>query len=109
VTSTDWFQVVLILLAIVLTGLNAAAEVALTRTNRVRALRLAEEGRRGSAAVVRVVEDPAPFLNVILFLTLLFTIGGSTIATSLAVRHLQDAGEIVAAVGMTLLLFVFAR
>ena len=35
----------------------------------------------------RIVDDPAPYLNVVLLLTLLATIGGTTIATSLAVRH----------------------
>jgi magnesium and cobalt exporter, CNNM family len=109
VTTGEWFEVFLIVLSVVLVGLNGASEVAITRTNRVRALRLAEEGRRGSPALVRIVENPAPHLNVVLFLTLLFTIGGSTIATSLAVRHFHDAGEIVAAIGMTLLLFIFAE
>src|SRR5207249_1067030 len=87
----------------------AASESAITRMNRVRAFRLREEGRRGAAALVRIVENPAPFLNVILFLTLLFTIGGSTIATTFAVRHFHRAGEIVATILMTLLLFVFAE
>ena len=37
-----------------------------------------EEGRRGSNQLTRIVENPAPYLNVVLFLTLLFTIGGTT-------------------------------
>jgi CBS domain containing-hemolysin-like protein len=77
--------------------------------NRVRAYRLREEGRRGAGSLTRIVENPAPFLNVILFLTLLFTIGGSTIATSFAVRHFHRAGEVVATILMTLLLFIFAE
>ena len=107
--SSDWLQIVLVLLAIVLVGFNAAAEVAITRMNRVRAIRLVEEDRRGAAALARIVEQPAPYLNVVLFLTLLFTIGGTTIATSFAVAHLKNAGEIIATIAMTLLLFVFAE
>ncbi|MGZ4148667.1 MAG: hemolysin family protein [Actinomycetota bacterium] len=95
--------------SIVLVGFLAMSEVAITRTTRVRALRLREEGRRGSARLERIVDNPAPHLNVVLFLTLLFTIGGSTVATSLAVRHFHNVGEIVATVAMTLLLFVFAE
>jgi CBS domain containing-hemolysin-like protein len=75
----------------------------------VRAFRLREEGRRGSAQLTRIVENPAPYLNVVLFLTLLFTIGGSTVATSFAVRRWESAGEIVATIVMTLLLFIFAE
>ena len=108
-TSADWLSVALVIVSIVGVGFFAASEVAITRMNRVRAFRLREDGRRGASPLVRIVENPAPFLNVVLFLTLLFTIGGSTIATSFAVRHFHQAGEIVATIGMTLLLFVFAE
>jgi len=107
--STDWISVIVVLVSIVVTGFLAASEVAITRTNRVRAVRLREEGRRGANQLARIVESPAPYLNVVLFLTLLFTIGGSTVATSFAVRHFGNAGEIVATIVMTLLLFVFAE
>ena len=72
VTSTDWLSVVLVVLAIIATGFFAGSEIAITRMNRVRAYRLREEGRRGAASLTRIVENPAPYLNVILFLTLLF-------------------------------------
>jgi CBS domain containing-hemolysin-like protein len=108
-TSTDWLSLAIVLFAIVATGFCAASEVAITRTTRVRAFRLREEGRRGSAQLTRIVENPAPYLNVVLFLTLLFTIGGSTVATSFAVRRWESAGEIVATIVMTLLLFIFAE
>ena len=107
--SADWLSIVLVVVAIIGTGFFAASEIAITRMNRVRAFRLQEEGRRGAGALVRIVESPAPYLNVILFLTLLFTIGGSTVATSFAVRHFHRVGEIVATILMTLLLFVFAE
>jgi CBS domain containing-hemolysin-like protein len=109
VTSTDWLSLFLVVVAIVLTGFFAGSETAITRMSRVRAFRLREEGRRGAAPLVRIVENPAPYLNVILFLTLLFTIGGSTIATGFAVRHFHRAGEVVATILMTLLLFIFAE
>jgi len=109
VTSTDWIELFIILVLIAVVAFNAAAEVAITRTNRVRAFRLVEEKRRGSVALSRIVEDPASYLNVVLFLTLLATITGTTLATSLAVRHFARFGEIVSTVLMTLLLFVFAE
>jgi CBS domain containing-hemolysin-like protein len=108
VTSTDWISLLVVLLSIVIVGFMGASEVVITRMNRVRALRLREDGRRGSQQLVRIVENPAPYLNVVLFLTLLCTIGGSTVATSFAVRKYESAGEIVATIVMTLLLFIFA-
>ena len=105
----DWFQLFVIVLLIAAVGLLGASEVSITRVNRVRAYRFVEEKRRGASSLSKVAENPAPYLNVVLLLTLLATIGGTTIATSLAVRLFHGAGEIVATVAMTLLLFVFAE
>ncbi|MDP9295484.1 MAG: hemolysin family protein [Actinomycetota bacterium] len=108
-STGDWLEILVILLLIGFNALMASSEVAITRMNRVRAYRLSEEGRRGATFLTKIAENPAPYLNVVLLLTLLATIGGTTIATSLAVRLLGGAGEIVATVVMTLLLFVFAE
>jgi CBS domain containing-hemolysin-like protein len=86
-----------------------AAEVAITRMNRVRAYRFVEEKRRGAQSVLRITEDPAPYLNVVLLLTLLAQIGGTTIATTISVRLFESAGELIATVVMTVVLFVFAE
>jgi CBS domain containing-hemolysin-like protein len=109
VTGTDWLDLGIIFLLIVVVAFNAATEVAITRTNRVRALRLLEDNRRGAGALSRIAEDPAPYLNVVLLLTLLATIGGTTIATSVAVRHFDRAGEILSTIAMTIVLFIFAE
>jgi len=109
VSTGDWLQLFVILLLIAGVGVLGASEVSITRVNRVRAYRFAEEKRRGSGSLAKIAENPAPYLNVVLLLTLLATIGGTTIATSLAVRQFHGAGEIVATVAMTLLLFVFAE
>ena len=108
-TGGDWFQLFVIVLLIAAVGVLGASEVSITRVNRVRAYRFVEEKRRGASSLSKVAENPAPYLNVVLLLTLLATIGGTTIATSLAVRLFHGAGEIVATVAMTLLLFVFAE
>jgi CBS domain containing-hemolysin-like protein len=109
VSPTDWLEIGIIVVLIGVVAFNASTEVAITRTNRVRALRLVEEGRRGAVALSKIAEEPAPYLNVVLLLTLLATIGGTTIATSLAVRHWDRAGEVISAVVMTVLLFIFAE
>jgi CBS domain containing-hemolysin-like protein len=108
VTGTDWLEIGLIVLLIVAVGVLGASEVSITRTNRVRAYRLLEDGRRGAASLVKIAETPAPYLNVVLLLTLLATIGGTTLASTVAIRRFGGAGELVATIVMTLLLFVFA-
>jgi Mg2+/Co2+ transporter CorB len=47
-----------------------AAQAALTRMSMNRARKIAEEGQRGSAHLVRLMEDPARTLNVLALLVL---------------------------------------
>jgi CBS domain containing-hemolysin-like protein len=109
VTSGDWIGIVVVLLLVLVVAVLGAAEVAITRMNRVRAYRFVEEKRRGAQSVLRITEDPAPYLNVVLLLTLLAQIGGTTIATTISVRLFESAGELIATVVMTVVLFVFAE
>jgi CBS domain containing-hemolysin-like protein len=109
VNGADWGQLIGVLALIGTVGLMAASETAITRTNRARAYRLLEEKRRGAASLARIVDNVAPYLNVVLLLTLLATIGGTTLATVLASRHLHRYGEVIATFAMTLILFIFAE
>jgi CBS domain containing-hemolysin-like protein len=108
VSTGEWLEVLVIVVLISFVAVLGASEVSITRVNRVRAYRFVEEERRGAGSLLRIAENPAPYLNVVLLLTLLSTIGGTTIATTLAVRNLGGSGEWVATIVMTLLLFVFA-
>lgn len=100
---------VFILGLLLLAAFAAMAETAISRVGRAKAHHLEQEKRRGGAALVRIVEDPAPFLNVVLLLTLLCHITATVLATVLAVRWFDDAGEVVATVVMTLGIFIFAE
>jgi magnesium and cobalt exporter, CNNM family len=109
VTGSDWGLVIVIVILIALSALFAAAETVITRINKVRAYRLQEEGKRGAASLVKLAEDPPPYLNVVLLLMLLTHLASTTIATIVAIRVIGDLGEWVATVAMTILLFVFAE
>jgi magnesium and cobalt exporter, CNNM family len=109
VTAFEWFLLGVVLLLILLAAVLAAAEVIVTRTNKVRAYHLEEEGRRGAASLVKIVENPAPYLSVLLFLLLAIHLTGTTIATVVAIRVIGDIGEVVATAVMTVLLFVLAE
>ncbi|HEX2049689.1 MAG TPA: hemolysin family protein [Actinomycetota bacterium] len=98
-----------IVLLVVVAGVSAMAEAAIARVNRVKAHHLAEHDSKGAARLLAIVEDPAPFMNVLLLVRLLAQVGATVLATALALRHLDDAGEVVAVVVMTLLLFVLAE
>nr|MDQ3958638.1 CNNM domain-containing protein [Actinomycetota bacterium] len=107
--GTVW-TIVLIALLLAIAAFCAMAETAITRFGKVKALHLAQESTRKSAAtLLKIVEDPAPFLNVVLLVTLLAHITGTTLATGLALRTMGDGAEAVAVGAMTFLIFVLAE
>jgi putative hemolysin len=86
VTPTDWVYVVAILVLIAATGFLAMAETALTRMNRVKAIALEEEHRRGAATLARLIERPERFLNPILLMLLTCQLVIATLVGFLADR-----------------------
>jgi CBS domain containing-hemolysin-like protein len=109
VSTGDWWSLFFVALLVVGAGAMAASEAAVVRMTRVRAMALADEGRRGANTLVRITQDPARYLNPILFATLALHVIGTTLATAVAVRHLGSAGEWVASAVLTSILFVFAE
>jgi CBS domain containing-hemolysin-like protein len=53
---------------ILLAGVLACAEAAISRVSRVRAQELVREGRRSAPSVLAIATDPARYVNVLLFL-----------------------------------------
>ena len=106
---SDLWSLLIVLLLLFVAGFLAMAETSIARVTRVKGLHLAQEKKRGSEPLLKIVEDPAPFLSVVLFLTLLAHIGGTAIATGVAIRHYGSGGEALAAGVMTVLVFVFAE
>ena len=88
-TSIDVWELILVGALILVAAVLAMAEVSITRMSRVRAYRLNDEGRRGAKALVRIADNPAQYLNVVLLLTLLVQLGGTTLATTVALRHVH--------------------
>ncbi|MFN2593418.1 MAG: hemolysin family protein [Actinomycetota bacterium] len=99
--------VALIVLLLFLAGFGAMAETAVSRMTLIRAHHLVQEKRSGSEILVKIVEDPAPFLNIDLLVVLVCHLTATALATGIAIRHYGSRGEAYAAIVMTLLIFVF--
>ncbi|MGI8407643.1 MAG: hemolysin family protein [Actinomycetota bacterium] len=106
---TELAAVLVIFVLLLLGAMAAVAESVISRMNRVKALHLAQEKRSGAPALVRVLEDPAPFLNAVLLLKVVAHVSATVLATSLAARRGAETGEVLAAVVMVLLIFVLAE
>ena len=72
---------------IFLAGFLALAETSLTRMNRVKALTLQEEGRRGAGLLARLVDHPERFLNPVLLLVLVCHVVASILVGLLFERY----------------------
>jgi CBS domain containing-hemolysin-like protein len=100
---------VAIALLVLVAAFLSVAEIAISRTSRVKAHHLADQKRGGAQFLLRIIEDPAPHLNVILLTTVACHVTGTVLATALALRRLETGGEAVAAAAMTFVLFVLAE
>jgi len=78
--TTDALLLAGIVVTLIIAVILAVAETSLTRISRVKAIRLAEDGRRGAGVLLTLVEHPERFLNTILLVVLI----AQTIQTSLA-------------------------
>ena len=77
----------LVILAVFL----AAAEAALLRVSPVRARVLADDGDRGAARVVALLEDLPRVLNAVLLVVLLTQIGAATVSATSVSRWCRSA------------------
>jgi CBS domain containing-hemolysin-like protein len=77
---------------VIIGGLIASAETALTRISRVRAEEYVREGRRGAVRLQAIVTDPPRYLNLLLLLRLSCELIATVIATLLFIDLLHDQG-----------------
>ncbi|MGH2729887.1 MAG: hemolysin family protein [Actinomycetota bacterium] len=103
---TDALGGLSIVLFLLIAAYATAAETIVSRITRAKAHHLAQEKKKGARALVAIVEDPAPFRNAMLITKLLAHVGGTAVATVLALEHLEQVGGVVAVAAMTLLIFV---
>ncbi|MGH9280741.1 MAG: hemolysin family protein [Acidimicrobiales bacterium] len=101
-----WLLVVALL---VLAAFLAMAETSLTRMNRVKAIALAEEGRRGGEALLKLVEHPERFLNPVLLLVLVSHLVMASLVGVLAERQFGAAGVAIAILFEVVVIFVLAE
>ena len=104
-------RVLLVVLAILLTGLGgflAAAEAAVSRVSRSSVAELVAEGRPGSRSLALVVADTAPYLSVATFLRVISESGAAVMITIVCAGWLHSWWSVLLVAGgaMTVVSFV---
>ncbi|MEV4093142.1 hemolysin family protein [Streptosporangium saharense] len=92
---------------VVVGGLIASAETALTRISRVRAEEFVREGRRGATRLQAIVADPPRYLNLLLLLRLSCELVATVIATLLFIDLLGDEGGAYAAAAAVMIVISY--
>jgi CBS domain containing-hemolysin-like protein len=105
----DWAIVATIVALIALAAFFAMAETSLTRINRVKAITLAEEGRRGAGLLVRLAEHTERFLNPILLLLLVCHLAAGTLVGVITERHFGAKGVAIGLIVEVVFIFVLAE
>ncbi len=108
-TTGDAWLLVVVAVFIALSAFLALAETGLTRTSRVKAVALEEQGRRGAAALLRLMEHPERTLNPVLFLLLLCNTVAATLVGVVAAHAFGPIGVAIATAFEVVVIFVFAE
>ncbi|NRQ35638.1 HlyC/CorC family transporter [Nonomuraea sp. NN258] len=77
---------------VIVGGLIASAETALSRISRVRAEEFTRDGRRAAQRLQAIVDDPPRYLNLLLLLRLSCELVATVIATLLFIDLMRDQG-----------------
>jgi CBS domain containing-hemolysin-like protein len=105
----DWWTIAFLAALVLVSAVFAGAETAYSKLTRVHALHMEEQGKRFAKFCVSITEDPARYINPILLMMLATHVLGTAIAATLAIKHFHEAGELIATVVMTTVLFIFAE
>lgn len=108
-SGQDVILLVVVVLLIIATGFLAAAETALTRTTRVKAVTLVEEKRRGAGMLLRLVTHIDRVLPLVLFAVELCTLVAATLVGVVATHAFGGLGVVIATAFEVVVIFVFAE
>jgi putative hemolysin len=104
--GSDAVLIAVIVVLLVIAGVLALAETGLTRTSRIKALSLEEEGRRGARTLLRLVENPKRFLNPILLIVLICQLVAATLVGVVAEHLFGAVGIAIATAFEVVVIFV---
>jgi magnesium and cobalt exporter, CNNM family len=94
---------------IILSGFFSSSETGMMSLNRYRLKHLQKNKHRGAMRAAKLLERPDRLISLILIGNNLVNFLAASIATVIAIRLLGDAGVIVASVGLTLIVLIFAE
>jgi CBS domain containing-hemolysin-like protein len=108
-STSDWLMLLGTVALVTIAAFFALSETALTRLNKVKAKTMAEEGKRRGRVLLKLIEHPETFLNIVLLLLLTCHLAASALLTILTERHFGAAGVAIGLLIEVVVIFVFAE
>jgi CBS domain containing-hemolysin-like protein len=102
-------NITLLVICLVLSGFFSSSETALFSISRIKAFHVAKDGSKTGELIVKMKQDPHTLLTTILIGNNLVNIGGSALATSLAISYFKSNAVGIATGVMTLMILVFGE
>jgi CBS domain containing-hemolysin-like protein len=109
VSNTDWLMVAGIAVLLLTSAFFAMAETAFVRMNRIRAMSLEEEGRKGAKRLSALLTEPENTLNLVLLFLLIGQLVAGTLVGVLFEGRLGGYGVLIGTVGEVIVFFVLAE
>ncbi len=94
---SEFFKSILVVLLLTMIAIMAAAEISIISASRIRLRRLASEGSRRAAIVLKMLETPQRFFSTILVSNNIISALIAVLATAVVIRFMGEGGwEVVA-------------
>ena len=105
---SEWWTLATALLLAGLAGTLASVDAAISAFSKARAEELAEEGRTGAARLVRMLDDPAPYINTVLLLRILSETAAIVVVALVVADRIEGSLwlTVVAVVALAIVSFV---
>lgn len=100
---------IIIAVLVILSALFSATETAFTSANRIRLKNMAEEGSKGAAVALKVMDKYDKCLTTILVGNNIVNIATSSLATILCVQFFGDNGPVISTAATTVIVLIFGE
>jgi len=107
--GSEILYLVLLLVCVVLTAFFCSSETAFLSLQKVKLEHMVSTGARGAKQLAKMVERPEKLLAIVLLGINLFNTAAASLGTILAVSLWGDKGIIIATLGVTLIILIFAE
>ena len=102
-------QIIILIVLLLLSAFFSSAETALTTSNKIKIKRLADDGNKNAALVLKLTDNPDKMLSAILIGNNIVNISASSLATMFAQSLWGNWAVSIATGVLTLLVLIFGE